>query len=130
MAQMAIRLNWTWIGAVLANNDYGQKAIQVHVFLLCCKLLNKSLCPSYIIKDNIVVAYTSIFQVFQEEIKGKRVCLEFIETVHRETIVSDARRVALTIQSSTATVILIFCWYTDVQKIFVELAKRNVSKIY
>nr|XP_004558321.1 extracellular calcium-sensing receptor-like [Maylandia zebra] len=93
MAQMAIRLNWTWIGAVLANNDYGQKAIQV----------------------------------FQEEIKGKRVCLEFIETVHRETIVSDARRVALTIQSSTATVILIFCWYTDVQKIFVELAKRNVT---
>lgn len=112
---------------MLANNDYGQKAIQVHVFLLCCKLLNKSLCPSYIIKDNIVVVYTSIFQ---EEIKGKRVCLEFIETVHRETIVSDARRVALTIQSSTATVILIFCWYTDVQKIFVELAKRNVSKIY
>ncbi|XP_035768290.1 extracellular calcium-sensing receptor-like [Neolamprologus brichardi] len=93
MAQLAIRLNWTWIGAVLANNDYGQKAIQV----------------------------------FQEEIKGKRVCLEFIETVHRETIVSDARRVALTIQSSTATVILIFCWYTDVQKIFVELAKRNVT---
>ncbi|XP_030600097.1 extracellular calcium-sensing receptor-like [Archocentrus centrarchus] len=93
MAQLAIRLNWTWIGAVLANNDYGQMAIQV----------------------------------FKEEIKGKRVCLEFIETIHRETIVSDARRVALTIQSSTATVIMIFCWYTDVKEIFMELAKKNVT---
>ena len=48
-------------------------------------------------------------QAFQEETQGKGVCLEFIETVHRETIVSDARRVALTIQASTARVILIFC---------------------
>ncbi|XP_044059696.1 extracellular calcium-sensing receptor-like isoform X2 [Siniperca chuatsi] len=93
MAQLAIRFHWTWMGAVVVNNDYGQLAIQV----------------------------------FQEDIQGKGLCLEFIETVHRETIVSDARRAALTIQASTARVILIFCWYTDVKELFLELAKRNVT---
>ncbi|XP_073342333.1 extracellular calcium-sensing receptor-like [Pagrus major] len=93
MARLAIRFNWTWIGAVIVNNDYGQLAIQV----------------------------------FQEEIQGKGVCLEFTETLRRETIESDARRAALTIKASTATVILIFCWYTDVKKVFLELAKRNVT---
>ncbi|XP_036934030.1 extracellular calcium-sensing receptor-like [Acanthopagrus latus] len=93
MAQLAIRFNWTWMGAVIENSDYGQLAIQV----------------------------------FQEEIQGKGVCLEFIETLHRETIVNDARRAALKIKTSTATVILIFCWYTDVKKVFLELAKRNVT---
>ena len=53
--------------------------------------------------------------------------MEFIEAVNRETIVNDARRAALKIKDSTATVILIFCWYTDVKKLFLELAKRNVS---
>ncbi|XP_042270607.1 extracellular calcium-sensing receptor-like isoform X2 [Thunnus maccoyii] len=70
IAQLAIRFKWTWIGAVLVNNDYGQLAIQT----------------------------------FQEEIRGKGVCLEFIETVRRETIVRDARRAANTIQASTARV--------------------------
>ncbi|XP_073342310.1 extracellular calcium-sensing receptor-like [Pagrus major] len=93
MAQLAIRFNWTWMGAVIENSDYGQLAIQV----------------------------------FQEEIQGKGVCLEFIETLRRETIESDARRAALTMKASTATVILIFCWYTDVKKVFLELAKRNVT---
>ncbi|XP_070762541.1 extracellular calcium-sensing receptor-like [Enoplosus armatus] len=93
MARLAIRFHWTWMGAVVENNDYGQLAIQI----------------------------------FQEEVQGKGVCLEFIETVRRETIVSDARRAALTIQASTARVILIFCWYTDVKKLFLELAKRNVT---
>ncbi|XP_073342345.1 extracellular calcium-sensing receptor-like [Pagrus major] len=93
MAQLAIRFNWTWIGVVIENSDYGQLAIQV----------------------------------FQEEIQGKGVCLEFIETLRRETIVSDARRAALTIEALTARVILIFCWYTDVKKVFLELAKRNVT---
>ncbi|XP_045928770.1 extracellular calcium-sensing receptor-like [Micropterus dolomieu] len=93
MARMAIRFHWTWIGAVVINNDYGQLAIQV----------------------------------FQEEVQGKGVCLDFIETVHRETIVNDARRAALTIQASTVRVILIFCWYTDVKELFLELAKRNVT---
>lgn len=54
-------------------------------------------------------------------------CLEFIETVGRETILIDARRAALKIQASTAKVILIFCWYTDVKKVFLELAKIHVS---
>lgn len=77
---------------------------------------------------DIFVVLTSIFQVFQEEIQGKGVCLEFTETVDRETIVRDARRTALTIQAATARVILIFCWYTDTKKIFLELAKINVRK--
>ncbi|XP_036934020.1 extracellular calcium-sensing receptor-like [Acanthopagrus latus] len=93
MAQLAIRFKWTWTGAVIENNDYGQLAIQI----------------------------------FQEEIEGKGVCLEFIEAVNRETILNDARRAALKIKDSTATVILIFCWYTDVKKLFLELAKRNVT---
>nr|XP_029136908.1 extracellular calcium-sensing receptor-like [Labrus bergylta] len=93
MAQLAIRFHWTWIGAVVANNDYGQLAIQV----------------------------------FQKEIFGKGVCLEFIETLKTETIVTDAKRAALTIQASTARVILIFCWYTEVKKLLLELAKRNVT---
>ncbi|KAM8769825.1 extracellular calcium-sensing receptor-like [Acanthopagrus schlegelii] len=70
MAQLAIRFNWTWVGAVVANTDYGRLAIQV----------------------------------FQEEIQGKGVCLEFIETLRRETILNDARRAALKIKASTATV--------------------------
>ncbi|XP_051813623.1 extracellular calcium-sensing receptor-like isoform X1 [Acanthochromis polyacanthus] len=93
MAQLTIRLHWTWVGAVHANNDYGQLAIQV----------------------------------FQEEIQGKGVCLEFIEPVHRQTIVRDAKRAALTIQAATARVILVFAWYTDIKKVFLELAKRNVT---
>ncbi|XP_036977688.1 extracellular calcium-sensing receptor-like isoform X2 [Acanthopagrus latus] len=69
----------------------------------------------------------SVPVVFQEEILGKGVCLEFIETLRRETILNDARQAALKIKASTATVILIFCWYTDVKKLFLELAKRNVT---
>uniref|UniRef100_A0A4W6FEK8 Olfactory receptor C family, r1 n=1 Tax=Lates calcarifer TaxID=8187 RepID=A0A4W6FEK8_LATCA len=34
MAQLAIRFHWTWIGAVIVNNDYGQLAIQVYVFVV------------------------------------------------------------------------------------------------
>uniref|UniRef100_UPI0037E76C9E extracellular calcium-sensing receptor-like n=1 Tax=Semicossyphus pulcher TaxID=241346 RepID=UPI0037E76C9E len=93
MARLATRFHWTWIGAVIENNDYGQLAIKE----------------------------------FQKEIQGKGVCLEFIEAVRRETISIDAKRAALTIQASTARVILIFCWYTDVKKVFVELAKMNVT---
>lgn len=56
--------------------------------------------------------------------------MDFIETIHRESIGVDAKRVALTIQASTAKVILIFCWYTDAKKVFQELAKRNVSNFH
>ncbi|KAM9318714.1 extracellular calcium-sensing receptor-like [Pholidichthys leucotaenia] len=91
IAQVAIRFSWTWIGAVVANNDYGHMAIRV----------------------------------FQEEIQGSEVCLAFVETLERENIVRDARRAALTIQASTANVILIFKWYTDVRELFVQLEKIN-----
>lgn len=54
-------------------------------------------------------------------------CIAFVETLQRENIVTDARRAALTIQASTAKVILIFTWYTDVRELFSQLAKINVS---
>ncbi|XP_031729345.1 extracellular calcium-sensing receptor-like, partial [Anarrhichthys ocellatus] len=66
-------------------------------------------------------------QAFHKETRGQGVCFEFIETVLKETIVSDASRVALTIQASTARVILVFCWYTEIKKVFLELAKINVT---
>lgn len=66
--------------------------------------------------------------MFKEDIRGKEICLEFIETVSRETLMTDARRIALTVQAATARVILIFCWYKDAKEILLELAKRNVSK--
>uniref|UniRef100_UPI003AADDE98 extracellular calcium-sensing receptor-like n=1 Tax=Centroberyx gerrardi TaxID=166262 RepID=UPI003AADDE98 len=93
MARLAIRFHWTWVGAVVANNDYGRLAIQE----------------------------------FQKEIQGAGVCLAFLETLSREAIVRDARRAAVTVQASTARVILIFSWYTDVRQLFMELAKRNVT---
>lgn len=66
--------------------------------------------------------------MFQEETQGRGVCLAFVETLQRERIVSDARRAALTIQASTAKVILVFSWYTDVRKLFLQLSKINVRK--
>ncbi|XP_071353441.1 extracellular calcium-sensing receptor-like [Trachinotus anak] len=93
IAQLAIHFNWTWVGAVVANTDYGLMAIKI----------------------------------FQEETQGAGVCLEFVETVRRENIRNDARQAALTIQASTARVILIFCWYTDVRELFLQLSKINVT---
>lgn len=55
--------------------------------------------------------------------------MEFIETFNRESLSTDARRIALTIQAATARVILIFCWYKDAKEILLELAKRNVSEL-
>lgn len=71
---------------------------------------------------------SSDLQVFQESIQENSVCLAFVETLQRETIVSDAKRAALTIQASTAKVILIFTWYTDVIELFHQLSKLNVRK--
>ncbi|XP_014913696.1 olfactory receptor CR1 [Poecilia latipinna] len=93
IAQLAIKYNWTWVGAVVANNEYGLMAVKV----------------------------------FQEEIQGAGVCLSFVETLQRENIVSDASRAALAIQASTAKVILIFTWYTDVMELFLQLEKLNVT---
>ncbi|KAK2912388.1 hypothetical protein Q8A73_006501 [Channa argus] len=93
IAQLAISFNWTWIGAVIENQNYGHTAIKI----------------------------------FQEETQGAGVCLAFIEILTRETIVSDARRAALTIQASTPRVILVFAWYTDVRELFLQLVKINVT---
>ncbi|XP_026220549.1 extracellular calcium-sensing receptor-like [Anabas testudineus] len=92
-AQLAIRFKWTWIGAVIEDNNYGHTTIKI----------------------------------FQEETQDSGVCLAFIESLNRENIVSDARRAALTIQASTAKVILVVTWYTDVMELFLQLANINVT---
>ncbi|XP_029964635.1 extracellular calcium-sensing receptor-like [Salarias fasciatus] len=66
-------------------------------------------------------------KVFQEEIQGAEVCVAFVATLGRENIGRDARRAALAIQASTARVILVFSWYTDVGKLFLQLDKLNVT---
>ncbi|KAK2912389.1 hypothetical protein Q8A73_006502 [Channa argus] len=93
IAQLAIHFNWTWIGAVAINTNYGIEGIKI----------------------------------FQEVTQEAGVCLTFTEVLNRENIVDDARRAALTIQASTARVILIFAWYTDVKELFLQLAKINVT---
>ncbi|XP_026220570.1 LOW QUALITY PROTEIN: extracellular calcium-sensing receptor-like [Anabas testudineus] len=69
----------------------------------------------------------SAIKTFQEETQGAGVCLSFTEILNRENIVSDSRRAALTIQASTAKVILIFAWYTDVWELFLQLGNINVT---
>ncbi|XP_019729771.1 extracellular calcium-sensing receptor-like [Hippocampus comes] len=93
IARLAIYFKWTWIGTVIANNDYGLMAVKV----------------------------------FQEETQGSGVCLAFVETLNRQNIVNDARRAALAIKASSARVILIFTWYTDVRELFLQLADLNVT---
>lgn len=126
IARLTIRFKWTWIGAVVANNDYGLMAVKVvHWFY------------SYPIWTAIKVQmlWLTLFnlfcvtQIFQEETQGAGVCLAFVETLSRQNIVSDARRAAQAIQSSAAKVILIFTWYTDVRELFLQLVERNVRKI-
>ena len=40
MARLAIRFNWTWMGAVIENSDYGQLAIQVYDFVIIMLIFN------------------------------------------------------------------------------------------
>ncbi|XP_030008328.1 extracellular calcium-sensing receptor-like [Sphaeramia orbicularis] len=90
IAQLVLRFKWTWIGAVIANDDLGHSALQI----------------------------------FLEETQGKRVCFDFIQTVSAGTYMNDVKRAAITIQSSTARVIMIFCF---VKQLFIELADKNVT---
>uniref|UniRef100_A0A8C6S5G8 G-protein coupled receptors family 3 profile domain-containing protein n=1 Tax=Neogobius melanostomus TaxID=47308 RepID=A0A8C6S5G8_9GOBI len=69
LARLAKHFKWTWIGAVVMQDDYGLGAIKV--------------------------------------------------TVRGENIVTDAREAALTIQASTAKVIIIFAWFSVVRELFV-----------
>ena len=57
-------------------------------------------------------------------------CLAFSEFLNRETFEEDARRAASIIEHSTARVILIFTWYTNVRELFLQLTKRNVRGCY
>uniref|UniRef100_A0A8C6TA63 Olfactory receptor C family, r1 n=1 Tax=Neogobius melanostomus TaxID=47308 RepID=A0A8C6TA63_9GOBI len=85
LAQLAKHFKWTWIGAVVMQNDYGLGAIKGFV------------------------------------------CLAFLRTVRGENIVTDAREAALTIQASTAKVIIIFAWSLVVTELFVQLDRINVT---
>ncbi|XP_061915977.1 extracellular calcium-sensing receptor-like [Entelurus aequoreus] len=93
IASLALYFKWTWIGAVVANDDYGLVAVKL----------------------------------FQEETQGSGVCLAFLETLNRPNIASDARRAALAIKASSAKVILVFSWYTEVREVFLQLAQMNVT---
>ncbi|CDQ92471.1 unnamed protein product [Oncorhynchus mykiss] len=66
-------------------------------------------------------------QVFEEEIRGTGVCLAFFETLNRANLVRDVKRAADTVQASTARVILVFLWYTDMGALLLELGRRNVT---
>ncbi|XP_029027447.1 extracellular calcium-sensing receptor-like [Betta splendens] len=92
-AQLVIHYKWIWVGAVVADNNYGLSAIKI----------------------------------FLEATQEAGVCVSFTEKVNSENIVSDAKRAALTIQASTARVIVVFAWYTDVRELFLQLAKLKVT---
>lgn len=32
--QLALKFHWTWVGAVVANNDYGLNLLKVHPFVV------------------------------------------------------------------------------------------------
>lgn len=55
------------------------------------------------------------------------VCLAFFETLNRANLVRDVKRAADTVQASTARVILVFLWYTDMGALLLELGRRNVT---
>lgn len=56
IAQLAIRFNWTWIGAVVANNDYGHMAVKVFPFVvmycICFRINVESMQENYT-KNNL-----------------------------------------------------------------------------
>ncbi|XP_076139230.1 extracellular calcium-sensing receptor-like [Alosa pseudoharengus] len=93
MAHLAEHYGWTWVGAVVVNNDYGLLAVQA----------------------------------FRERAQGTGTCLAFFETLNRETLAQDVDRAATTVQMSSARVVLVFAWYTDVEALLLELARRNVT---
>lgn len=59
MARLAIRFHWTWIGAVIVNNDYGHLAIQVRccyntVYVykdtqMACSTIHSHMCGTYLL---------------------------------------------------------------------------------
>uniref|UniRef100_A0AAV2J129 Phosphoinositide phospholipase C n=1 Tax=Knipowitschia caucasica TaxID=637954 RepID=A0AAV2J129_KNICA len=91
LAQLVMRFQWTWIGAVVFNSDYGREAIKI----------------------------------FEET--AQSVCLAFVKTFKRESIIADLREAALTIKASNAKVILIFSRDLDVGELFVQLQQINVT---
>lgn len=99
MARLAARFRWSWIGAVAVNSDDGRLAMQVVVL--------RGWKTDQVSFDNWNdecrnARQPPLLKAFQRETRGTGVCLEFIEMFSRETIVIDAKRAALTIESSTA----------------------------
>uniref|UniRef100_A0A672GGW4 G-protein coupled receptors family 3 profile domain-containing protein n=1 Tax=Salarias fasciatus TaxID=181472 RepID=A0A672GGW4_SALFA len=80
-----------------------------------------------VVITNTAYGQMALKVLHHEEIQGAEVCVAFVATLGRENIGRDARRAALAIQASTARVILVFSWYTDVGKLFLQLDKLNVT---
>nr|AAW38958.1 putative pheromone receptor CPpr9 [Cyprinidae sp. EA-2004] len=66
-------------------------------------------------------------QALEEEIKGTGICLAFYHTLYRERLQKDVAFAARTVQASSARVILVLAWYTDVEAFLLELMRRNVT---
>uniref|UniRef100_A0A674BUN7 Olfactory receptor C family, r1 n=1 Tax=Salmo trutta TaxID=8032 RepID=A0A674BUN7_SALTR len=66
-------------------------------------------------------------QAIQAAVRGTGVCLAFFETINRANLVRDVERAADTVEASTARVILVFLWYTDIGALLLELGRRNVT---
>ncbi|XP_061072455.1 extracellular calcium-sensing receptor [Conger conger] len=69
----------------------------------------------------------SLIQAFSEEVKGAGVCLAFITTLSRKRLEHDVLKAAAVVERSSARVILVFAWYTDVETLLLELIRRNVT---
>ncbi|XP_015216209.1 extracellular calcium-sensing receptor-like [Lepisosteus oculatus] len=66
-------------------------------------------------------------QMFAEQVKTAGVCIAFFETVSKVFPKRDAVRIAEVVKASTARVIIVFAFYTDVEVVFEELVKQNVT---
>ncbi|KAL0973508.1 hypothetical protein UPYG_G00204970 [Umbra pygmaea] len=93
MAQIVLHFGWTWVGAVVADNDYGLVALQI----------------------------------FQEAIERKGICLAFSKTLNRGNLGRDVKQAVDAIQVSTARLIVVFLWYSDMGALLLELVQRNVT---
>ncbi|KAJ8332220.1 hypothetical protein SKAU_G00428280 [Synaphobranchus kaupii] len=69
----------------------------------------------------------SLIQTFSEEVLGAGVCLAFIATLSRKRLEQDVAQAAAVVERSSARVILLFAWYTDVETLLLELIRRNVT---
>ncbi|KAJ8410732.1 hypothetical protein AAFF_G00186890 [Aldrovandia affinis] len=66
-------------------------------------------------------------QAFSEEVRATGVCLAFFVTLSRKHLRRDVAQAAAVLERSSARAVLVFAWYTDVEALFLELIRRNVT---